>query len=286
MATNKKCNDTTQMVLSANAGKVSSEDASVSGIAPAALPGSQESHPLHEHAPVNAEQRGVIIDSILSRSGRQSLPAFKLMLWDVTVDGTKLIKRMFDLFFSSLGILCLSPLFILVALLIKLEDGGKIIYRQIRVGKDGRHFNFYKFRSMVENADKIKAQLEAHNESGDGVIFKMKHDPRITRIGRFIRRFSIDELPQLFNVLTGDMSLVGPRPPLPSEVVQYTLEDRKRLHVVPGLTCLWQIQGRSTISFNDQVKLDKQYIGSQSLWYDFKILLKTIPAIFIGKGAY
>lgn len=237
----------------------------------------------------DAVNRDEIIDSLLTRNGRRhlsSLSSMKLLIWDLTVQGTKVIKRIFDLVITLFALLLLSPVFIIVALLIKLEDGGKIIYRQIRVGKDGKHFNFYKFRSMVENADKIKTELLSQNESKDGVIFKMKHDPRITRIGRFIRRFSIDELPQLFNVLSGDMSLVGPRPPLPSEVAQYTLEDRKRLHVLPGITCLWQIQGRSEISFKDQVILDKNYIHSQSIWRDFIILLKTIPAVFIGKGAY
>jgi lipopolysaccharide/colanic/teichoic acid biosynthesis glycosyltransferase len=139
---------------------------------------------------------------------------------------------------------------------------------------------------MVMNADKIKDQLLEENESKDGVIFKMKKDPRVTKVGRFIRRFSIDELPQLVNVLKGDMSLVGPRPPLPREVAEYNLEDRKRLHVTPGITCLWQVGGRSDIPFSEQVELDKQYIQSKSLWQDIKILIKTIPAVISGKGAY
>ena len=139
---------------------------------------------------------------------------------------------------------------------------------------------------MVMNADKLKDELKADNESSDGVIFKMKKDPRITRTGKFIRRFSIDELPQLFNVLIGDMSLVGPRPPVPKEVNEYTLEDRKRLHVTPGITCIWQVTGRSDIPFKEQVELDKQYIKSRSLKNDIIILLKTIPAVITGKGAY
>ena len=163
---------------------------------------------------------------------------------------------------------------------------GPIFFVQTRVGYFGRHFRFYKFRSMYQDAEKRKQALLAQNQSADGVIFKMKHDPRITPIGRIIRKTSIDELPQFFNVLFGDMSLVGPRPPLPSEVQQYTLEDRKRLNVKPGLTCLWQIRGRSDIPFKEQVKLDKEYIQSNSLWQDLKILIQTIPAIISGKGAY
>jgi lipopolysaccharide/colanic/teichoic acid biosynthesis glycosyltransferase len=154
------------------------------------------------------------------------------------------------------------------------------------VGKDGQHFQFYKFRSMIEGAERQMPDLLVSNQSRDGVIFKMHADPRVTRVGRFIRKYSIDELPQLFNVLAGDMSLVGPRPPLPSEVCLYTIEDRKRLHVLPGITCFWLVSGRSNIPFKEQVELDKEYIRSQSLWLDFKILLRTIPAVFTGRGAY
>jgi lipopolysaccharide/colanic/teichoic acid biosynthesis glycosyltransferase len=139
---------------------------------------------------------------------------------------------------------------------------------------------------MVVGADKMKDQLLEQNESGAGVIFKMKKDPRITRVGSFIRRFSIDELPQLLNVLKGDMSLVGPRPPIPREVAEYTLEDRKRLHIKPGITCIWQVSGRSDIPFDQQVELDKQYILSKSLFTDIKILVLTVPAVLTGKGAY
>ena len=140
--------------------------------------------------------------------------------------------------------------------------------------------------SMYIDAEARKAELLKHNESGDGVIFKMKHDPRITPIGRFIRKFSIDELPQLFIVLLGDMSLVGPRPPLPSEVRAYSLEERKRLNITPGITCIWQVSGRSELPFQQQMALDKQYIASRSAWKDFLILLKTVPAILTGNGAW
>lgn len=212
--------------------------------------------------------------------------AFKIVVWNTTVKLSHRIKRLIDVVASFLLLMVLSPLLILVIIWLKLDSEGPIIYRQTRVGLNGRHFNFYKFRSMYVDADERRKALLAKNESADGVIFKMKNDPRITRCGRWIRRFSIDELPQILNVLVGDMSLVGPRPPLPSEVALYSLEDRKRLQVIPGLTCLWQISGRSDIPFQKQVLLDKQYIRSRSLWTDFVILLKTIPAVLTGKGAY
>ena len=139
---------------------------------------------------------------------------------------------------------------------------------------------------MRQDAEALKESLAAQNESKDGVIFKMKDDPRITKVGRFLRRTSLDELPQLWNVFVGDMSLVGPRPPVPKEVQQYTLEDRKRLDVIPGITCLWQIGGRSDIPVHEQVRLDKEYIRSRGFWKDLAILLKTVPAIVGGKGAY
>ena len=144
----------------------------------------------------------------------------------------------------------------------------------------------WKFRSMYIDAEARKAALLAANESSGGVIFKMKRDPRITKVGRFIRKASIDELPQLWNVLIGDMSLVGPRPALPSEVDQYSLADRRRLEVIPGITCIWQVSGRSDIPFPEQVKLDVQYIESSSFWQDILILLKTVPAVILGRGAY
>ncbi|MCF8383061.1 MAG: sugar transferase [Chlorobium sp.] len=210
----------------------------------------------------------------------------KVTAWEATVNLSYLMKRLLDITISTAAIIALSPLFLLTALAIRIEDPGPVFYTQIRVGQNGRHFRFYKFRSMIMSADKIKAQLAAQNESRAGVIFKMKNDPRITRTGRIIRKFSIDELPQLINVLNGDMSLVGPRPPLPSEVSEYTLEQRKRLHVIPGITCLWQVSGRSDIPFTDQVRLDLEYIKSAGLLNDIRLLLKTIPAVLTGRGAY
>ena len=210
----------------------------------------------------------------------------RMIFWHMTIRGSACFKRFMDILLAVMSIIIGSPIFLLTALLVKVTSPGPIIFSQVRVGKYGRHFKFYKFRSMYIDAEARKAELLKHNESGDGVIFKMKHDPRITPVGRFIRKFSIDELPQLFNVLLGDMSLVGPRPPLPSEVKSYTIEERKRLNITPGITCIWQVSGRSELPFQQQMTLDKQYIASRSAWKDFLILLKTIPAILTGKGAW
>ncbi len=203
-----------------------------------------------------------------------------------TIAASYTVKRIFDFAVSLVLLLALLPLFAVIALAIKATSPGPVIFTQARTGRFGRQFRFYKFRSMYCDAEKRKGELLAQNQSADGVIFKMKHDPRITPVGRILRRTSMDELPQLFNVLAGDMSLVGPRPPLPSEVKEYTLEDRKRLNVIPGLTCLWQISGRSDIPFQKQVELDKEYIRSRSMLQDIWILVKTVPAIFTGRGAY
>ena len=210
----------------------------------------------------------------------------RMVLWHLTIRSSAAFKRVADIVLALLAIICGSPVFLLTALLVKLTSPGPIIFSQIRVGRFGRHFKFYKFRSMYIDAEARKAELMKQNESSDGVIFKMKRDPRITPVGRFIRKFSIDELPQLFNVILGDMSLVGPRPPLPSEVRTYSLEERKRLNITPGITCIWQFSGRSELPFSKQIALDKEYISSRSTWNDFLILLKTIPAILTGKGAW
>lgn len=195
-------------------------------------------------------------------------------------------KRTLDVTASGLGILALAPVFAIVAAWIRLESPGGVIFRQRRVGRDGQPFHMLKFRSMYVDAEARKAALMAQNEMAGGVIFKMKNDPRVTRIGRFIRRTSIDELPQLFNVLRGDMSLVGPRPPLPSEVAEYSLKDRGRLGAVPGITCIWQVSGRSEIPFPQQVEMDLDYIQHQSFTKDVRLLLKTVPALLRGRGAY
>ena len=210
----------------------------------------------------------------------------KLLAWEAIMGWTFGLKRLMDVAVATSGLIILTPLFLAVSLAIIIEDGLPVLFTQDRVGLNGRVFRFYKFRSMYRNAEKMKEALIAQNESKDGVIFKMKSDPRITRVGRFLRRYSVDEMPQFLNVLIGDLAVVGPRPPVPREVAQYTLEDRKRLHVKPGLTCLWQIQGRSEIPFREQVRLDLQYIHSQSIWQDIMIVLKTVPAVLLGKGAY
>ena len=210
----------------------------------------------------------------------------RMLAWDMTIGGSLIFKRFMDIAMTVVCVILGSPVFLLTAILVKVTSPGPIIFSQVRVGKYGRHFKFYKFRSMYIDAEARKAELLKHNESGDGVIFKMKHDPRITPVGRFIRKFSIDELPQLFNVLLGDMSLVGPRPPLPQEVKSYSIEERKRLNITPGITCIWQVSGRSELPFHKQMALDKEYIASRSTWKDFVILLKTVPAILTGKGAW
>lgn len=227
-----------------------------------------------------------LYDELLSRAHGGMRRRARIFVWKATVHGAYALKRAVDIIFSAVALVLLAPFFLLIAIAIRLESKGPAIFSQTRVGRDGRHFRFYKFRSMYVDAEKRKAAILKDNESKDGVIFKMKQDPRITRVGRFIRKFSIDELPQLWNVLRGDMSLVGSRPPLPEEVAQYTLEDRKRLNVIPGLTCLWQIKGRSDIPFKEQVRLDTEYIRTHGIWNDLKILLKTPLAILSGKGAY
>ena len=227
-----------------------------------------------------------LMAELASRASGHRRRSLRLLAWKLTVYGSYALKRATDIVVSLVGMLLLSPVFLAIAIAVKLSSPGPAIFCQTRVGRYGRHFKFYKFRSMYIDAEARKAELLKHNESGDGVIFKMKHDPRITPVGRFIRKFSIDELPQLFNVLLGDMSLVGPRPPLPSEVRTYTLEERKRLNVTPGITCLWQVSGRSELPFSKQIALDKEYISSRSAWKDFLILLKTVPAILTGRGAW
>jgi lipopolysaccharide/colanic/teichoic acid biosynthesis glycosyltransferase len=192
-----------------------------------------------------------------------------------------------DLLVVVPALLLLVPLLLLVAVAIRLGDGGPALYWQRRVGRDGVEFDFPKFRSMRVDADAIRQRLLAANEHGaDGVTFKLRRDPRITPIGRWIRRTSIDELPQLWCVLAGTMSLVGPRPPLVSEVARYSLEQRQRLAVTPGLTCIWQVNGRSEVPFPQQVEMDLDYIRRPSLWADIKLLLQTVPAVVRGRGAY
>lgn len=195
-------------------------------------------------------------------------------------------KRCFDFIASLTGIAFLSGLFVIIALLIKLDDPhGKVFYSQTRLGKDGQKFEMWKFRSMISGADKMVDQLIQKNDV-EGAMFKIKDDPRVTRVGRFIRKYSLDELPQHYNVLRGDMSLVGPRPPLPREVATYTNYDRQRLLVIPGVTGLWQVSGRNELSFSEMVTLDISYINHACISQDLKILLKTVLVVIHPSGAY
>lgn len=196
-----------------------------------------------------------------------------------------ILKRFTDIAVASLILLLVLPVIPVIVLLIKLDSPGPVLFRQKRVGKDGREFDFFKFRSMHMGAENVIASLRPLS-GVDGPVFKLKEDPRITSTGRFLRRSSLDELPQLLNVLKGDMSVVGPRPNLPSEVSQYLPWQRRRLDVTPGITCYWQIAGRSHIGFQEWMRLDLEYIRSRSLVTDMKIMLKTIPAVIARKGAY
>ena len=195
------------------------------------------------------------------------------------------LKRFMDIVMSSLALIILSPVLLVTAIAIKMESKGPVFYSQPRAGKNAKSFKMYKFRSMCMDADEKLKDLMDLNEV-DGPVFKIAHDPRVTKVGCIIRRKSIDELPQLINILRGDMSIVGPRPPLLNEVEQYTSYHMQRLNVTPGLTCYWQISGRSNLHFDDWVSLDLRYIKESGLWTDFKTILKTFPAVLFGWGAY
>ncbi len=208
------------------------------------------------------------------------------LAWRLAPRAGQLAKRGLDIVVALAVLIAALPLLALVGLLIKATDGGPLLFWQTRIGKWGQPFQFPKLRSMVVNAEALKATLADSNEHGESITFKLKHDPRVTWIGRFIRKTSIDELPQLWCVLKGEMSLVGPRPALAEEVAYYSLDDRRRLDVLPGLTCIWQVSGRAEIAFAEQVRLDVRYIEEQSLREDLKLLCKTIPAVISGRGAY
>ncbi len=194
-------------------------------------------------------------------------------------------KRALDVLGAVFALVVASPVIAVLALLIRIESRGPVFYKSTRIGRGGRPFTFYKLRSMVKDADRKRHKI-AHMNEADGPIFKIARDPRITRVGRFIRTTSLDEIPQFYNVLIGDMSLVGPRPPIPEEVAQYEPWQLRRLDVRPGITCLWQISGRSRIGFQEWMRLDLEYIRHQSLALDLKILLRTIPAVLSREGAY
>ncbi len=219
---------------------------------------------------------------------------WKRLAWNFVTSFAHFIKRIFDIVVSLIAILCLAPVFLGIAIAVKM-DGGPIFFRQTRYGLYGREFGMLKFRSMCVDAEARLKDLLSKNEKKEGITFKMKDDPRITKIGKIIRKSSLDELPQFWNVLKGEMSIVGPRPPVKREVELYEQRHRRRFNVKPGITCIWQvgeregglfeIGDRNSIDFEEQVDLDVRYIESQSLWKDVLLLLKTIPAILFGKGA-
>jgi exopolysaccharide biosynthesis polyprenyl glycosylphosphotransferase len=213
---------------------------------------------------------------LVAKSARKSLMMSRSYLF---------VKRGMDIVLCSTGIILLSPVFLIVALLIKLDSPGPILFRQLRIGKGRKPFYCLKFRSMTVDAEQKKTEV-AHLNEVDGPVFKIRNDPRVTRTGKFLRKLSIDELPQLFNVLRGEMTLVGPRPPIPSEVDNYEEWMLRRLDVTPGITCLWQVSGHSNVTFEQWMMMDLEYIETCSVWKDIVILFRTIPAVFSGKGAY
>ena len=242
----------------------------------------------------STEEHATLLDELYERYGRAQAGSLKTRwgyrrkawMWRAVVSGSVALKRAIDIVVASSALTLLLPLFLLVALLIKLTDGGPILFSQTRIGQWGKKFELIKFRSMVVNAEDLKHKLAALNDHKTGITFKMRRDPRVTWIGRIIRKSSIDELPQLWSVLKGELSLVGPRPAVPREVESYSLLERRRLEVQPGLTCIWQVSGRGDLPFDRQVELDVQYIHSQSVWLDLLLVLRTIPAVLTGRGAY
>lgn len=249
--------------------------------------------PLTSHSFATAEEMGVTVcllsDPYFHPTSEARATAFMdfpaVVYSAIPEDRAQMaVKKAMDWIGALVGLILSLPVMLATALLIKFEDGGPVLFRQVRTGHNGRPFTMLKFRTMIPDADKLKATLAGQNEMA-GPVFKIRNDPRITRIGAFLRKTSIDELPQFINVLKGDMSLVGPRPPLPNEVSQYDRWQRRKLSVKPGLTCLWQVNGRNKIDFEDWMRLDIKYIDNWSLWLDTKILLRTIPAVFRRDGA-
>ncbi|MBM2832966.1 MAG: Undecaprenyl-phosphate galactose phosphotransferase [Candidatus Brocadiaceae bacterium] len=226
-------------------------------------------------------------DHKLSKAKHSHLGTLPLITFDSTSDKVMqlLIKRLFDISFSTIVLILLLPVFLISAVVIKITTKGAVIFSQQRSGLNGRRFTLYKFRTMFVNAESQLKELLEHNEM-KGPVFKMQNDPRVTNVGKYLRKFSIDELPQFWNVLKGDMSIVGPRPPIPAEVDKYDSWQRRRLCMRPGITCIWQVSGRNNIiDFNEWMNLDLQYIDDWSIWLDFRILLRTIPVVLFGKGA-
>lgn len=217
--------------------------------------------------------------------GLQATRRWTLLQWSIRLQMLRRVKRALDIVLASIALILASPIMLITAIAIKLESPGPIIFRQTRVGKMGKPFTFYKFRSMCIDAEERKQDLMAQNEAS-GPVFKMQRDPRMTRVGRIIRKLSIDELPQFINVFKGEMSIVGPRPPVLSEVDAYELDYLRRLEILPGITGLQQVSGRSNLDFERWIELDLDYVSDHSLRRDLMIVLKTIPAVLLGKGAY
>ena len=239
---------------------------------------------------VNVSENENIVSSTASANSSQ-IEISHINFTNFTIDESipkkpvyEFFKRTFDIVSSFAAIVFLSWVFAITAIAIKIEDGGPVFFSQTRVGKNGKFFRMYKFRSMCVGAENMKKELLEQNEM-NGPAFKMEHDPRITKVGAFIRKTSIDELPQLFNILGGSMSVVGPRPPLGHEVMQYDKYAMRRLSVKPGLTCYWQCSGRSNIDFDDWMKLDNKYIDERGFWTDIKTVFATIPAVLKGDGS-
>ena len=246
----------------------------------------EESFLLCEDLGINARIAVGMFPHLIAKAHLEEFQGRPLLTFTTTSTNTfaLALKRLLDLAMGSILFLILAIPGAVIAAAIKLDSPGPVLFEQVRSGLHGRRFRMYKFRSMVQDAESRRRQLEEENEM-DGPVFKIKRDPRITRVGRLLRRTSLDELPQILNIIKGDMSLVGPRPPIPAEVEKYRRWQRRRLSMKPGVTCLWQVSGRNQIDFEEWMRLDLRYIDSWSLWLDLKILLRTIPAVLMGRGA-